>query len=199
MPVAQEFLAGLVLAAGGSSRLGMPKQLLTWRDQPLVCHAVEQSLAVCGAGVVVVAGAHAAEVSVSLQGYPVTIIHNPHWQSGAATSLSAGISALRSRSANGVLISLCDQPLVLASDLAHLADIWQTAPHLPAASQYRRIVGVPAIFPAGYFDRLAGLQGDVGARALLRSAEEITILEMPSAAMDIDTPEDMERLRSYDH
>jgi CTP:molybdopterin cytidylyltransferase MocA len=58
---------------------------------------------------------------------------------------------------------------------------------------------VPAIFPAGYFDRLAGLQGDVGARALLRSAEEITILKMPSAAMDIDTPEDMESLRSYDH
>ncbi len=186
------------MAAGGSSRLGMPKQLIAWRDKPLVCHAVEQSLAVCGAGVVVVLGAHAAAVSISLQGYPVTIVHNPDWQSGAATSIAVGISALRSRSANGVLISLCDQPLVLACDLAHLADLWRAAPHLPAAAQYLSIVGVPAIFPAGYFDRLAGLQGDSGARALLRNADECTILTMPSAAMDIDTPEDMESLRSYD-
>lgn len=198
MPAPQKFLAGLILAAGGSSRLGMPKQLITWRDKPLICNAVERSLDVCGAEVIVVLGAHAEEVSVSLQGYPVTIVNNPDWQSGAATSLSAGICVLRSRLANAVLISLCDQPLILSSDLTKLADTWQTAPQLPAAARYCGVVGVPAIFPAAYFDRLGGLQGDSGARALLRNVDECTILDMPNAAMDIDTPEDMKSLRSYD-
>lgn len=198
MPNKQKFLAGLVLAAGSSSRLGAPKQLIVWRSKPLICHAVEQSLALCDAGVVVVSGAHAAAVAASLQGYPVELVHNPDWQGGVGKSLADGVRALRARGAAAALVMLCDQPLVLASDLVRLADAWQAAPHIPAASHYHGAAGVPAIFPASYFAKLAELHGDTGARALLRGQNECTTVDMPRAAIDIDTAQDIESLRRYD-
>jgi len=198
MPNKQKLLAGLVLAAGGSFRLGTPKQLIVWRSKPLISHAVEQSLAICDAGVVVVVGAHADAIEATLQDYPVELVYNPDWRSGAGKSLADGIRALRSRGATGALVMLCDQPLVLKSDLVRLADAWQGAPHIPAASRYHGTVGVPAIFPTSYFEQLAALHGETGARALLRSQDECTIVDMPRAAIDIDTTEDIEALRRYD-
>jgi len=198
MPSKQKFLAGLVLAAGGSFRLGMPKQLIVWRSKPLIAHAVEQSLTLCDAGVIVVSGAHADAVAVSLQNYPVELIHNPAWQSGVGKSLAIGVRALRARGAAGVLVMLCDQPLVPESDLMTLVDAWQDNPLIPAAARYNDSAGVPAIFPASYFEQLAELEGDTGARALLRGQNECSIVDMPSAAIDIDTAEDIESLHRYD-
>jgi len=198
MPHQQKLLAGLVLAAGGSFRLGTPKQLIVWRSKPLICHVVEQSFGLCDAGVVVVSGAYADAVVASLQNYPVELVHNPDWPSGVGKSLGIGIRVIESWGVAGVLVMLCDQPLVLESDLTRLSDAWQRAPHVPAASRYQDAVGVPAIFPSSYFAQLAGLNGDTGARALLRGNDECTIVDMPQAAVDIDTPEDIESLRSYD-
>ena len=138
-----------MLAAGGSFRLGMPKQLIVWRSKPLVAHAVEQSLTFCDAGVIVVSGAHADAVAVSLQNYPVEFIHNPAWKSGVVNSLGLGVRALRARGAAGVLVMLCDQPLVLESDLMALVDAWQDNPLIPAAARYNDSAGVPAILAIG--------------------------------------------------
>ena len=93
---------------------------------------------------------------------------------------------------------LCDQPLVLKNDLVRLVNAWQVAPHIPAASRYHDTVGVPTIFPSSYFEQLAELHGDTGARALLPGQDECTIVDIPHAAMDIDTKEDIESLRRYD-
>jgi molybdenum cofactor cytidylyltransferase len=198
MPRKPTLLAGLLLAAGGSSRLGTPKQLIVWRSKPLIVHAVEQSLAVCDAGVVVVTGAHADAIAGSLQDYPVEIIHNPDWPSGVGKSLADGVRVLRTRDATGVLVMLCDQPLVLKSDLLCLKDAWQGAPHIPAAALYHGAPGVPAIFPSSYFQQLIALRGDTGARALLRGQNDCTVVDMPLAAIDIDTAADIESLRRYD-
>jgi molybdenum cofactor cytidylyltransferase len=198
MPHKPKLLAGLLLAAGGSSRLGSPKQLIVWRSKPLIVHAVEQSLAVCDAGVVVVTGAHADAVAASLQDYPVELVHNPDWRSGVGKSLADGVRVLHGRGATGVLVMLCDQPLVLESDLLRLADAWQDAPDIPAAALYHGTAGVPAIFPSTYFEQLTELVGDTGARALLRGQNACTIVDMPRAAIDIDTAEDIGSLRRYD-
>jgi molybdenum cofactor cytidylyltransferase len=197
-PASRQFLAGLVLAAGGSARLGVPKQLLKWRGKSLIANAVEQSLAVCGAGVIVVTGADATSVVASLRDYPVEIVHNADWQTGAAGSLSAGIDTLRSKTVQALLVTLCDQPLVTAQDLARLAAAWERRPHIPAAARYSNIIGVPAIFPASCFASLAALQGDTGARSLLRGVDKCTAIDIPSAALDIDTAEDMAQLGGYD-
>lgn len=199
MSGSQQSLAGLILAAGGSSRLGSPKQLLRWRGKELVCHAVEQSLAVCDSGVVVVSGAQAAAVEGCLQGYDAEVVFNPHWEAGVATSLAIGVGAIRLRDACGVLVMLCDQPMLQVNDLARLAAIWRAAPDIPAAARYAAVLGAPAIFPSGYFARLAGLQGDLGARALLRDQDCCSILDIPEAALDVDTAADVDRLRRYDY
>lgn len=198
MPHKPKLLAGLLLAAGGSTRLGSPKQLIVWRSKPLIAHAVEQCLAVCDAGVVVVTGAHADVIAASLRAYPVELVHNPDWRSGVGKSLAGGVRVLRGRGATGVLITLCDQPLVLENDLLRLADAWRHAPHIPAAARYHGAVGVPAIFPSPYFEQLTGLVGDTGARALLRGQNECTIVDIPHAAIDIDTAGDIGALRRYD-
>lgn len=187
-------LAGVILAAGGSRRLGQPKQLCEWHGKPLVCHAVEASLAVCGADVVVVTGAHANEVEARLQAYPVQIARNMDWEAGMAGSLRTGIQQLCGGEIMGVLVTLCDQPMISVDDLTSLVNVWHTLPEHPAASQYRGVHGVPAIFPKHSLAALMTLQGDTGARSLLDAYPKVSGVEMPSAAFDIDTVEDLAKL-----
>jgi len=197
LPPTHKSLAGILLAAGGSTRLGQPKQLYEWRSKPLVCHAVENCLAVCGAGVIVVTGSHAQDVEAALQTYAVQIVRNRQWATGMSGSLRAGIQQL-GVGVSGILVSLCDQPLLDAGDLAGLAKLWQVKPALPAAALYNGVTGVPAIFPASLLDSLLELRGDAGARALLDACPSVSTVEMPSAAFDVDTVDDLARLRAHE-
>ena len=141
-------LAGVILAAGGSSRLGRSKQLCEWKGKPLICHAVEASLAVCGEEVVVVTGADATEVEAKLQSYSVQIARNMGWETGMAASLQTGVRQLRGGKITGVLVLLCDQPMISVDDLTSLVNVWNALPEHPAASQYGGVYGVPAIYAA---------------------------------------------------
>jgi molybdenum cofactor cytidylyltransferase len=187
-------LAGIVLAAGGSRRLGRPKQLLVYRGEMLVQRAVAAALSVCGAGVTVVTGESAGQTRDALGRSPANIVYNPDWKDGLSTSVRAAMAEIPSRGIDGVLISLCDQPLVTAEDLASLADVWQTSPDRPAAASYASTLGVPAIFPPAYFAALMELSGDAGARSVLQGAEDISVVSMPGAALDVDTESDLEEL-----
>jgi molybdenum cofactor cytidylyltransferase len=195
-PLPYKSLAGIILAAGGSSRLGYPKQLCEWRGMPLICNAVEASLAVCGAGVIVVTGAHAPEVESVLHRYPVQTVRNPDWSAGMSGSLRTGLQNLCSSEITGVLVSLGDQPLVSGSDLASLVAAWRTLPGMPAVAEYKGVQGVPAIFPDSALEALLTLQGDAGARSLLDACLTVSSVEMPSAAIDIDTVEDLAWLKA---
>ncbi len=190
-------LAGVILAAGGSRRLGQPKQLCEWEGKPLICHAVETSLAICGADVIVVTGANASEVEASIHNYPVRIARNPDWEMGMSASLRTGIQQLCGTKISGVLVMLCDQPLLNVDDLTHLVTVWQTLPEEPAASTYKGVTRVPAIFPEHCLPALMTLQGDTGARSLLDAYPTVSSVEIPSAAFDIDTVEDLARLNAH--
>jgi molybdenum cofactor cytidylyltransferase len=191
-------LAGIVLAAGGSSRLGQAKQLVVYQGETLVKRAVTAALSLCGAGVTVVTGCSAEAVTAVLQQSPVNIVYNPDWKDGIASSLRAAISEVnsevRSNDLEGVLICLCDQPLITAEDLARLSNVWHTSPHEPAAASYANILGVPAIFPPAYFSALMELDGDAGARSVLVKAPDVSVVDMPVAGFDIDTETDLEEL-----
>jgi molybdenum cofactor cytidylyltransferase len=116
-----------------------------------------------------------------------------------ATSIRAGVTSVPSN-CRGVLIALADQVAVTPDDLRRLIDCWHDQPHRIAAAWYSDIAGVPAIFPAALFGELAKLQGDRGARELLkREAGEVTRVPMPTASVDVDAPGDLDAVTSDDH
>lgn len=186
-------LAGILLAAGASSRFGAPKQLAAWLEKPLVCHAVEALLAACDAGVTVVTGAHGVAVEAEIKRYPVTVVQNPDWSSGVASSIRTGVAAVRStQQMDGVLITVCDQPLVGAAELGKLVAVWRSKPTQITAAFYDDILGVPAIIPRSELSLIDSLDGDTGARAILRAAAECQAVCMPEAARDIDRLDDLD-------
>jgi molybdenum cofactor cytidylyltransferase len=185
-------LAALLLAAGAASRFGTPKQLARIGGLALVVHAARELAPVCGAGVLVVTGAWHEEVTGALAGEAVRCVYNPAWREGMGASIRQGVAALGA-GADAVLLAVADQPGVTRTDYAQLAAAWQQAPGQPAAAVYAGAAGVPAIFPRTHFPALARLQGDQGARSLLRGAAQLTRIEMPAAAWDVDRPADLDK------
>lgn len=195
--------AALILAAGASRRLGRPKQLLIYQGKTLLQHIVAKALQLGGDSTLVVLGHAAQEAKMSLAGFserPLHVIVNEEWEEGMASSIRAGMAALQKANPAclGVLLLVCDQP---ALGLAHLNRLLTSAIEQPgkiAASRYSGGgVGVPAYFPAKFFRELALLQGDQGARALLRRhAHDVVAEELGAAEMDVDTLEDWQKLSS---
>ena len=181
----------VVLAAGASTRFGSPKQLVRVNGRPLMHAVVGRAVEVAGHSVTVVLGANAAELAPLLKHTPASVIVNREWSEGMASSIRAGVSRLPS-SCTGVLLLLADQAAVTADDLRRLVSTWRRQPEYIVAAQYSGTTGAPAIFPRTSFVDLAGLRGDSGARSVfMRNPDRVVRVRMESAALDIDTPEDL--------
>ena len=190
-------IACILLAAGGSSRLGLPKQLARRRMRPLILTALAAAReALDGAEVVVVLGAGALRLRALLRRHEpgARIALNPHWHAGLAGSLKIGLDAAPLGTA-AILVLLVDQPNVGGAALRRLLAAWRRRPSQPAAAYYSGHAGVPAILPRRCWRALRELDGDAGARMLLRSAATPTLVVIPEAAFDVDTPDDLARLR----
>lgn len=187
----------VVPAAGQSARYGAPKLLAPLRGRPLVRVTVERLLGADAGDIVVVTGSHAEEVDRALDGLPVRTVFNRRYAEGMGTSIAAGVRALPREGLRAVLIALADQPLpprpiVEPLIRAHAAGLGEII--VPRFAGTR---GHPVLFDVRYCDALARLSGDEGARALLEShAERVAVVEFDfPPPSDVDTPEDLERLR----
>jgi len=190
-------VAGVVLAAGGSSRLDRPKPLVSFRGRSLVTYAVQAALGAGLSPVTVVVG-HAAEaVRQSLDSFPVRIIENPDWQAGQSSSLRLGLEEVEA-SAEAVVFFLADMPFVSSTTVRRIVRRYsQTlAPVVAPAAAGRR--GNPVLFDRATFPSLASLTGDTGGRAVFGRfpVEEVACDE--AELMDVDTPSDLERLWSME-
>jgi CTP:molybdopterin cytidylyltransferase MocA len=185
----------IVLAAGASTRFGTPKQLATLEGHPLLQHVLSRAIQLAGSSVTVVLGANAAAIAPMLSRSPASVVINRQWQEGLASSIRAGVRSLPG-SCDGALLLLADQVGVSTLDLQRLADAWRRQPQCIAAARYGGGLGVPAIFPRSDFAALLTLRGDRGAQALLRrSTDRLVAVEMPNAAQDVDTPEELQSAR----
>lgn len=190
-------VGAVVLAAGSSSRMGRPKQLLHFQGRTLLRGAV---LAALGGGcrpVVVVTGAHAELSRSELRGLGVREAFNEVWETGMASSVRAGLAALLEEDAGvgAVVLLLCDQPFVTGEVVAALVEAHRETGSPLVASRYGEGRGVPALFARPLFAELARLEGAAGARQVIaRHADAAHFVDFRAGAVDVDTPEDYSRL-----
>jgi molybdenum cofactor cytidylyltransferase len=190
-------IALLLLAAGGSSRMGRPKQLLTYRGQSLLRRAAETALATPCRPIIAVLGANAEESRTHLADLPLHTSENTNWPSGMGSSIKLGLRrALDLAPDSGaILITLCDQPLITPADLARLIDAHRASPHAIVATAYPNSPGVPALFLRRTFPDLLTLDDAAGAKSLLLAAgNSLLTIHIPAALTDVDTPDDYARL-----
>lgn len=181
----------VVLAAGGSTRLGRPKQLLTRDGETLVHGAARLALASGAARVRVIVGAHADDVVAAVRDLPVECLVNPRWNEGLAGSVRVAVDALAAHD-HATLLLTCDQP---ALDLAHLQALLaaaRAAPSGSAATRFGDRVGVPAVVAPAALRAARTVQGDRGLRDVLNATGAgVITCDAPDLGVDIDTPEDV--------
>jgi molybdenum cofactor cytidylyltransferase len=182
-------IAGVVLAAGTSSRFGSANKLLAdWHGQPMLRTVVEAALATDLDPLIVVTGHENAEVQAVLAGLDVIHAHNAGYASGQAGSLKTGISGVPEH-CDGAMVLLGDMPRVCPGDINKLLDAFENEGSI-VVPHYHGKRGNPVVIGRRHFARLAEIAGDKGARELL-SGDNVVSVEMESDAVlkDFDTPE----------
>ena len=183
----------IILAAGASTRMGVPKQLLRRHGRTLLGHAVEAALGSTCRPVIVALGANAEKIQPEIEGLSVQIVQNTHWAEGLSSSIRAGIAAIAGAPdpPEAVVLAVCDQPLVGSQDIEALVTAFRSTKRPIIASQYAGTLGVPALFARSVFPELLGLAGDRGAKQVIqRNATAVWPVPCPHGAIDVDTLED---------
>jgi molybdenum cofactor cytidylyltransferase len=192
-------VGAIVLAAGGSRRLGQPKQLLVLHGETLVARAIRIVGEAGATPIVAVLGARSDVIRESLGAGAAMIVNNGDWREGISTSVVAGMRALLGGApdSSGVLLVVCDQPRLEINHLRALIQAFEDRNEESiVASEYAGVQGVPAIFPRSEFSRLFALRGDRGARMLIAGATRAVVaLPFEGGEIDIDEPEDLEQIR----
>jgi molybdenum cofactor cytidylyltransferase len=183
-------IAALVLAAGASRRLGQPKQLVPYEGTPLVRRIVERALPACDAACVVL-GACADRVALTLAGLDIALVYAPAWHEGMGASLRTGVAWADAADHDAIVVLACDQPRLTTTHVAALVAHYRSHGGAMIASRYADTVGVPAIFGRAQFPALLGVQGDRGARTLLRGRDDVIAVDWSEGAIDIDIPADL--------
>ena len=187
----------VLLAAGSSSRLGRPKQLLKYNNHTLLQHSLQIAIESNATRYVVVLGAHAESIKEEIDHQNIHIAVNLNWQEGMASSIHCGIKAMAEidPSVEGIIIMVCDQPHTSAILLNKLFDTYQQTNKEIVASGYENIIGTPVFFHKNLFPELLQLTGDKGARNLIRQyADKVEVVPFPEGKIDIDTEQDYRKL-----
>lgn len=185
----------LILAAGSSSRLGQPKQLVEFEGQTLMERITQTALSV-SKEVLVVLGANIELIKPKLAAFSnrINIIENPNWKEGMGTSISLGVENLAPKS-DAILILLTDQPLISQVLLQNMMQTFAGKKMPIIACDYGNQLGVPILFDKSFFAELQNLKGEQGAKSFLKNYfEKIVSVEFKEGLFDIDTPYDLLKL-----
>ncbi|MEH2349774.1 MAG: nucleotidyltransferase family protein [Nostoc sp.] len=192
-------IAIIILAAGASTRMGTPKQLLLYQGRSFVHHIAEIAIASVCKPVVIVLGANTEQIYPQIKQLPVQVVKNLDWACGMSASIKSGLELLNNlpQKIEAVVITLCDQPFVSTQIINQLVDAYYSSQKPIIACEYAGTLGVPALFSQRFFSELAALQETSGAKKVINdNINEVFSLQFPLGNIDIDTPKDYEQLLS---
>lgn len=201
IPFSKNQISAVILAAGNSSRLGRPKQLVRFQGKTLITHALEKALFAKFRSVFVVLGSNSDLIKKEIQFLPVNIFVNEKWEEGMGTSISEGIKYLETVHPNseGVVLTTCDQPFLTSDLLKKLSDTYHKTNAPLVGSRYGETFGIPAFFSSKLFEELKNLKGEKGAKKiLLKYRSEAAFVDFPNGDFDIDTAADIEKLKRFE-
>jgi molybdenum cofactor cytidylyltransferase len=196
---AETSCAAIVLAAGASTRLGQPKQLLEINGESLLHRTIRLAEEAGCAPIFVVLGFEAERMQRETADLDVRVVLNPEWQSGMGTSLRSGMESLMKESQlpQRVVLLLSDQPMLSSEILFSLVKKSAETDSLIVASCYTGRLGVPAVFRKELYPNLQKVEGDKGAREVIQVYRDRTAsIDFPEGAIDIDTVQDLELLKT---
>jgi molybdenum cofactor cytidylyltransferase len=187
----------IILAAGASTRMGQPKQLLKYNDVNLIQHTIDEALAAGAQKVLVVLGSNAEKISEQINKKQANVLYNKNWEEGIASSIKEGLqqSLLVSSNLDAIILMVCDQPYVNAALLKNLVSQHVESQKNIVASQYKDTLGTPVLFHKSFFPDLLKLKGDAGAKKILMdNSEQVQAVRFPLGDIDIDNMADYEML-----
>ncbi len=189
-------VAAIILAAGGSVRMGRPKQLMPVHGEALLHRTARIALASQASSVIVVLGAQAGACGSEIADLPVRLALNPVWRDGMASSIVAGVNEARRKDPDldAVILMACDQPHLTAGVLDELLATYELEGKGMVACRYAGTAGVPALFARRWFGALERLEGESGAKSLLKATpEDLACVAFEGGRVDIDTLKDYAR------
>ncbi len=188
-----ENIAVVILAAGESSRMQQSKQLLPWGTSTLLGNAINEALESNSEKVYVVLGAKAETIQMQFNSTDVTWILNKNWKKGMGSSISCAINYLVHLKTNyaGILIMLCDQPLIDADYINKMISAFKRSKKGIVATAYKHSNGVPVLFDKKYLEDLSNLQGNIGAKEIIAANSKGVVAINPNGKeKDLDTMEE---------
>jgi molybdenum cofactor cytidylyltransferase len=185
----------VILAAGGSSRLGQPKQLLSVLGEPLLRRVVRMAAEVSSDHLIVVLGSSAYDCVPVIKDCEADIVVNPFWESGLAGSIRIGVERAEEQGADSVLLLLADQPWLNSGVISRFLDRMDGRTDVIISARYDGVLGAPMMFGSDWFPQLKDLEGDQGARNLVsQEGSRVEVIDWSEGAFDLDTPEDLASL-----
>jgi|UniRef100_UPI0040485BEE molybdenum cofactor cytidylyltransferase len=189
----------ILLAAGSSSRLGKPKQLINYQGKTLIQHSIEAAQHSAAHDLVVVLGCNPDLIQTGIESKAVPVLVHAHWKEGMSSSMQCGLRYLIETSQpDQVILMLCDQPYVTQELLDQLINVKKDSGIGIVACSYAGTAGVPALFDQFYFPELLALKGAEGAKKVILNHQADTVLvDFPLGAVDLDTEEDVRKFTGY--
>jgi len=189
----------VILAAGASTRLGKPKQLLQYHGKTLLDHSVNEAINAKADAVVVILGKNADLLQNKIDNQKVNVVINRDWEEGMAASVRLGLATLLKIKPyiDAVIFMVCDQPHISSLVLNELITTQQKTTKQIVTCNYGGSIGPPALFHKKYFRELAKVKGDIGARNIIQqNMNDVATILFPEGKIDIDTQEDYDALES---
>lgn len=190
----------ILLAAGNSSRMGSPKQLLMYHGKTFLERIIDTALEIFDPNhIVLVLGARHYEISSVIKNKNIHIVINENWKSGLASSIQVGMKTISVLfpEMEGCFISVCDQPYLTGDLFSKMLQLKETSEKEIVVAKYADTLGVPALFSKKYFKQLMELTGEQGAKKIIQqNMNDVESFEFEKGAVDIDTPSDYTHLKT---